>query len=57
MALFSKQQISDIQKNKEKMIVKFAGNLETSEGLKQKSLKVAHEQLVKVLSHELMLLP
>ena len=32
----SKQQISDICKNKEK-IIKFAGNSETSEGLKQKS--------------------
>ena len=39
----SKQQISDIRKNKEK-IMKFADNLETSEGLKRKSLKVAHDE-------------
>ena len=45
----SKQQISDIHKNKEK-ITKFADILETSEGLKRKSLKVAHdEQLDKAL--------
>ena len=45
----SKQQISDIRKNTE-TIVKFADNLETSEGLKRKSLKVAHdEQLDKAL--------
>ena len=45
----SKQQISDIRKNKEK-IMKFADILETSEGLKRKSLKVAHnEQLDKAL--------
>ena len=45
----SKQQISDIRKNKEK-IIKFADILETSEGLKRKSLKVAHdEQLDKAL--------
>ena len=47
----SKQQISDIHKNKEK-IMKFADNLnlETSKGLKRKSLKVAHdEQLDKAL--------
>ena len=35
----SKQQISDIRKNKEK-IMKFADNLKTSDGLKRKSLKV-----------------
>ena len=41
--------ISDICKNKEK-IMKFADILETSEGLKRKSLKVAHdEQLDKAL--------
>ena len=39
----SKQQISDIHKNKEK-IMKFADNLETSEGLKRKSLKVARDE-------------
>ena len=39
----SKQQISDIRKNKEK-IMKFADNLETSEGLKRKSLKVARDE-------------
>ena len=39
----SKQQISDICKNKEK-IIKFADNLETSEGLKRKSLKVARDE-------------
>ena len=45
----SKQQISDIRKNKEK-IIKFADILETSEGLKRKSLKVVHdEQLDKAL--------
>ena len=45
----SKQQISDIHKNKEK-ILKFADILEISEGLKSKSLKVAHdEQLDKAL--------
>ena len=44
-----RQQISDIRKNKEK-IMKFADNLETSKGLKLKSLKVAHdEQLDKAL--------
>ena len=45
----SKQQISDIRKNKETSM-KFADILETSEGLKRKSLKVAHdEQLDKAL--------
>ena len=45
----SKQQISDIHKNKETSM-KFADILETSEGLKRKSLKVAHdEQLDKAL--------
>ena len=39
----SKQQTSDIRKNKEK-IMKFADNLEISEGLKRKSLKVAHDE-------------
>lgn len=45
----SKQQISDIRKNEDK-IMKFVDNLENDEGLKQKSLKVAHnERLDKVL--------
>ena len=45
----SKQQISDIHKNKE-MSMKFANILETSEGLKRKLLKVAHdEQLDKAM--------
>jgi len=45
----SKQQISDIQKNKDK-ILKFTDSIETSEGLKQKSLKLANdEQLDKAL--------
>ena len=38
-----KQQISDIRQNNEK-IMKFADILETSEGLKWKSLKIAHDQ-------------
>ena len=45
----SKQQIFDIRKNKGTSM-KFADILETSEGLKRKSLKVAHdEQLDKAL--------
>ena len=45
----SKQQISDIRKNKDK-ILKFTDSIETSEGLKRKSLKLAdHEQLDKAL--------
>ena len=45
----SKQQISDIRKNKETSM-KFADILETSERVKRKLLKVAHdEQLDKVL--------
>ena len=45
----SKEQISVIRKNKETSM-KFANILETSEGLKRKSLKVAHdEQLDKAL--------
>ena len=45
----SKQQISDIRKNKE-MSMKFASISETSEGLKRKLLKVAHdEQLDKAM--------
>ena len=45
----SKQQISDIRKNKDK-ILKFTDSIETSEGLKQKSLKLANdEQLDKAL--------
>ena len=39
----SKQQISDIHKNKDK-IIKFADNLESNHGLKRKSLKVAHDE-------------
>ena len=37
------KQISDIRKNKEK-IMKFAEHLETSKGLKRKSLKAAHNE-------------
>ena len=45
----SKQQISDIRKNKDK-ILKFTDSIETSEGLKRKSLKLANdEQLDKAL--------
>ena len=45
----SKQQISDIRKNKDK-ILKFNDSIETSEGLKRKSLKLADdEQLDKAL--------
>ena len=45
----SKQQISDISKNKDK-IMKFANKLESDHGLKRKSLKAAHdEQLDKAL--------
>ena len=45
----SKQQISDIRKNKE-MSMKFADILETTERVKRKLLKVAHdEQLDKAL--------
>ena len=45
----SKQQISDIWKNKDK-ILKFTDSIETSEGLKRKSLKLANdEQLDKAL--------
>ena len=44
-----KQQISDIRKNKDK-ILKFTDSIETSEGLKRKSLKLADdEQLDKAL--------
>ena len=39
----SKQQISDIRKNKDK-ILKFTKNIETSKGLKQKSLKLANDE-------------
>ena len=39
----SKQQISDICKNKDK-ILKFTDNIETSEGLKRKSLKLANDE-------------
>ena len=39
----SKQQISDIRKNKVK-IMKFADNLEIDHELKRKSLKVAHDE-------------
>ena len=45
----SKQQISYIRKNKDK-ILKFADSIKTSEGLKRKSLKLADdEQLDKAL--------
>ena len=45
----SKQQISDIRKNKDK-ILKFTDSIETSEGLKHKFLKLADdEQLDKAL--------
>ena len=45
----SKQQISDIWKNKDK-ILKFTESIKTSEGLKRKSLKLAdNEQLDKAL--------
>ncbi|XP_066026205.1 tetratricopeptide repeat protein 28-like [Pocillopora verrucosa] len=39
----SKQQISDIRKNKDK-ILKLTNNIETSEGLKRKSLKLANDE-------------
>ena len=39
----SKQQICDIRKNKDK-ILKFTHNIETSEGLKRKSLKLANDK-------------
>ena len=39
----SAQQISDIRMNKGK-VMKFADNLETSEGLKRKSLRVTHDE-------------
>ena len=39
----SKQQISDICKNKDK-ILKFTNNIETTEGLKRKSLKLANDE-------------
>ena len=45
----SKQQISDIRKNKDK-ILKFTDSIETSQGLKRESLKLADdEQLDKAL--------
>ena len=45
----SKQLISDIRKNKDK-ILKFTDSIETSEGLKRNSLKLAdHEQVDKIL--------
>ena len=45
----SKQQISDVWKNKDK-IIKFADSIETSEGLKRKSLKLTDDkQLDKAL--------
>ena len=45
----SKQQISDMRKNKDK-ILKFTDSIETSEGLNRKSLKLADdEQLDKTL--------
>ena len=39
----SKQQISDVRKKKDK-ILKFTDNIETSEGLKRKSLKLANDK-------------
>ena len=39
----SEQQISDIRKNKDK-ILKFTDSIETSEGLKQKSPKLADDE-------------
>ena len=39
----SKQQIFDTRKNKDK-ILKFTDNIETSEGLKRKSLKLANDE-------------
>ena len=42
----SKQQISDIRKNRDK-ILKFTDNIETSEGLKRKSLKLANLHVAK----------
>ena len=39
----SKQQISDIRKNKDK-ILKFTDSIETSEGLNRKSLKLADDE-------------
>ena len=39
----SKQQISDIRKNKDK-ILKFTDNIETNKGLKRKSLKLANDE-------------
>ena len=39
----TKQQISDIRKNKDK-IMKSANNLESDHGLKRKSLKLAHDE-------------
>ena len=39
----NKQQISDVHKNKDK-ILKFTDNIETSEGLKRKSLKLANDE-------------
>ena len=39
----TKQQISDIHKNKDK-IMKSANNLESDHGLKRKSLKLAHDE-------------
>ena len=39
----SKQQISDIHKNKDK-ILKFTDNIKTSEGLKRKLLKLANDE-------------
>ena len=42
----SKQQISDIRKNKDK-ILKFTDSIKTSEGLKRKSLKMADDEQLK----------
>ena len=43
MALVRSMNIPDIRMNKEK-IMKFADNLKISEGVKRKSLRVAHDK-------------
>ena len=40
---FSKEPISDIRKNKDK-VLKFTDNIETNEGLKRNSLKLANDE-------------
>ena len=46
----SKQQISVIRKNKDKILT-FTDNIETSEGLKRKSLKLANDERLERLVH------